>query len=112
VTVLAQSPTTLAPVAGESVCGEPVHIVTWRLLDYDGSGLTYGGLQRWLLALIEILRHRGHPVVVHQRAHAVFQKELEPGVTIRGYCAPMGAHGTPLFNLRVSRGTNELFRYI
>lgn len=103
-TILSQSPSTVAPGAAQPSTGETIHIVTWRLLDYEGRELTYGGLQRWLLALIDLLRSRGHPVIVHQRAYAAFEQDLEPGVTIRGYHrGTIGARTTPLFNLMVHR---------
>ena len=46
---------------------ETVHILAWRLFDYRGEALTYGGAQRWLLELVRLLASRGHEVVVHQR---------------------------------------------
>lgn len=83
--------------------GEVVHVLAWRLLDYDGREVTYGGLQRWLLALADLLVAAGHPVVVHQRANAAFEKELSSGVTVVGHRASARAWGSPIFNVKVHR---------
>lgn len=101
--LLEQASSTSGPQITVANLREPIHIVTWRLLDYDGENLTYGGLQRWLLALIELLTANDHRVFVHQRANAPFERALQPGVTVIGHKSVARAHGTPLFNLKVHR---------
>ena len=76
---------------------ETVHVVAWRLYDYLGEKVTYGGAQRWLVELTRLLRSLGHQVVVHQRAQRAFVKEFEPGVIVRGYPAAARAVATPWF---------------
>ena len=52
---------------------ETVHVLAWRLVDYAGGEMTYGGLQRWVLELAALLNAMGHPVLVHQRARRAFE---------------------------------------
>lgn len=85
------------------VTREAVHVLAWRLLDYDGREPTWGGLQRWLLELAALLGECGHPVVVHQRANAPFTRELRPGLVVRGHRASPRATATPRFNVRAHR---------
>ena len=85
------------------LAGETVHVLAWRLYDYRGEQLTYGGLQRWLLELARLLVASGHPVVVHQKAAVAFRREVEAGVTVRGHVASARATSTPWFNWRVHR---------
>lgn len=83
--------------------GETVHVLAWRLLDYRGEQLTFGGLQRWALELARLLVAGGNPVVVHQKAAVAFVRDLEPGITVRGHVASARSTGTPWFNWRVHR---------
>lgn len=83
--------------------GTTVHVLTWRLLDYRGEQLTAGGLQRWLLELCRLLKRGGHAVVVHQRSELPFEREIEPGLLVRGHRAAPRATSTPWFNWRVHR---------
>ncbi len=101
-TTLCSPPPTPSTLAG-AASGETVHIVTWRLFDYRGEALTYGGLQRWLLGLVDLLRGLGHPVCIHQKASTAFVRELSPGATVRGHRTPLGAVATPWFNYLVHR---------
>jgi glycosyltransferase involved in cell wall biosynthesis len=82
---------------------ETVHLVTWRLLDYDGAQPTFGGVQRWVVELAALLRGRGHPVVVHQRGNRDFERTIDGGVVVRGWRAAARAFATPWFNYRVHR---------
>ena len=82
---------------------ETVHILAWRLFDYRGEALTYGGAQRWLLELVRLLASRGHEVVVHQRAERPFVRELSPCVVVRGYVAAARAVATPWFSWQAHR---------
>lgn len=91
------------PLPPPVLAGEPVHVLAWRLFDYDGRELTYGGLQRWLLSLAELLNAAGHPVVVHQRAHRAFTREFMRGITVVGHRASARAWGSPIFNAKVHR---------
>ena len=82
---------------------ELVHVLTWRLFDYQGNGLTYGGVQRWILAFADILNRSGHPVLVHQRAEREFNRSISPGLGVRGHKAATNATGSPWFNARAHR---------
>lgn len=83
--------------------GETVHVLTWRLLDFEGLVPTYGGQQRWLLELCALLRASGHAVIVHQRSTRPFERELRDGVVVRGHPAAPRATATPRWNLAVHR---------
>lgn len=80
-----------------------MHVLTWRLFDYDGDDLTYGGQQRWLLELARLLNELGRAVVVHQRSHHAFERRLGEGIAVRGHPLPTRAIGSPAFNLAVHR---------
>jgi glycosyltransferase involved in cell wall biosynthesis len=82
---------------------ETVHVLAWRLVDYDGGEMTYGGLQRWVLELTALLNAMGHPVLVHQRARRAFEKELQPGLRVVGHRASTRAAGSPWFNVIAHR---------
>ena len=81
-----------------------VHVLTWRLLDYEGRDMTYGGLQRWILELAGVLQGMGREVLVHQRADRRFERQLAPGLTVHGHVVSTRAWGSPWFNLVVHRG--------
>ncbi len=80
-----------------------MHVLTWRLLDYEGEAMTYGGQQRWLLELVRLLNANGHPVVVHQRATRAFERALHAGARIVGHRCPARAWASPAFNLACHR---------
>lgn len=86
-----------------SMTGNTVHLLTWRLLDYDTHELTYGGQQRWVLALADLLADMGCEVLVHQRSRCAFEKTLRPGLAVRGWPGALGFAGAPAFNLKVHR---------
>lgn len=83
--------------------GRTVHVLCWRLYDYQGEQMTAGGLQRWLVELCRLLRSLGHPVLVHQRAQREFTRQLETGITVVGHRGSARATSTPWFNWRVHR---------
>lgn len=83
--------------------GIAVHVLTWRLYDFDGAELTAGGLQRWLVELARLLVAMGHPVVIHQRAKRAFTRQYAAGIVVRGHRAAARAAATPWFNWRVHR---------
>lgn len=90
-------------IVHRDLSGEVVHVLAWRLLEYGGEALSYGGVQRWILELARLLHAKGHPVVVHQRAQRAFEKSLSPGLSVHGTKASARATGSPWFNARVHR---------
>ena len=83
--------------------GVPVHVLAWRLYDYEGEALTAGGLQRWLVELARLLVAMGHSVVIHQRARRAVTRHFAAGIVVRGHRAAPRAAATPWFNWRVHR---------
>lgn len=80
-----------------------VHIATGWFLDTATGRVSAGGLQRYVRDLARLIRDRGAEVVVWQRSATAFQRELEPGITVRGEVANEGFWGLLVLGRKISQ---------
>jgi len=61
-----------------------VHIIYDNYLKPDGSEMSIGGIQTYILELQKIIRSLGHSVTIHQRSDIAFEKTFDDCV-VKGY---------------------------
>ena len=60
-----------------------VYIVFHRILSLDGSELTVGGVQTYLMNLAQVIQEMGWKPIIVQKGNEDFEKQIQ-GITIRG----------------------------
>jgi glycosyltransferase involved in cell wall biosynthesis len=83
--------------------GKIVYLVVYRFFDFEGKEITFGGMQHYTKALVELLESEGFSCVILQKALFNFEVPFGKNSKVIGVKSSPRAWDDPIFNMRAHK---------